>query len=88
MIKKTPLHALHLALGARMVDFHGWEMPLHYGSQLEEHHCIRQHAGMFDVSHMTVVDGLGAGGRQFLRKLLTNDVEQLQHTGRALYTCM
>ncbi len=88
MIKKTPLYAAHLALGARMVDFHGWEMPLHYGSQLEEHHCIRQHAGMFDVSHMTVVDVLGAGGRQFLRKLLTNDVDQLQHTGRALYTCM
>lgn len=88
MIKKTPLHAAHLALGAKMVDFHGWEMPLHYGSQLEEHHCVRQHAGMFDVSHMTVVDVLGAGGRQFLRQLLTNDVDQLQHTGRALYTCM
>ena len=63
-------------------------MPLHYGSQLEEHHYVRQHAGLFDVSHMTVVDVLGAGGRQFLRKLLTNDVDQLQHTGRALYTCM
>ena len=88
MIKKTPLYAAHLALGARLVDFHGWEMPLHYGSQLEEHHEIRHHAGMFDVSHMTVIDILGAGGRQFLRKLLTNDVDQLQHTGRALYTCM
>jgi len=63
-------------------------MPLHYGSQLNEHHIVRQHAGMFDVSHMTVVDVLGAGGRQFLRKLLTNDVDQLQHAGRALYTCM
>lgn len=88
MIAKTPLYANHQALGARMVDFHGWEMPLHYGSQLEEHHIIRQHAGMFDVSHMTVVDVLGAGGRQFLRKLLTNDVDLLEHTGRALYTCM
>ena len=88
MIAKTPLHTAHQALGARMVDFHGWEMPLHYGSQLNEHHDIRQSAGMFDVSHMTVVDVLGAGGRQFLRKLLTNDVDQLQHTGRALYTCM
>ena len=88
MIAKTPLHACHQALGARMVDFHGWEMPLHYGSQLDEHHAIRKHAGMFDVSHMTVVDVLGAGGRQFLRKLLTNDVDQLQHAGRALYTCM
>lgn len=88
MIAKTPLHANHLAMGAKMVDFHGWEMPLHYGSQLDEHHFVRQHAGMFDVSHMTVIDVLGAGGRQFLRKLLSNDVDQLQHTGRALYSCM
>ncbi len=88
MIAKTPLHANHLALAAKMVDFHGWEMPLHYGSQLNEHNYVRQHAGMFDVSHMTIVDVLGAGGRQFLRKLLTNDVDQLQHNGRALYSCM
>ncbi|MCX7116881.1 MAG: glycine cleavage system aminomethyltransferase GcvT, partial [Legionellales bacterium] len=88
MIKKTPLHASHVASGARMVDFHGWDMPLHYGSQLEEHHQVRRGAGMFDVSHMTVVDVLGAGGRQFLRKVLTNDVDQLQHQGRALYSCM
>ncbi|KTC98648.1 glycine cleavage system aminomethyltransferase GcvT [Legionella erythra] len=88
MIAKTPLHAAHLSLGARMVDFHGWDMPLHYGSQLDEHHAVRKDAGMFDVSHMTIVDVLGAGGRQFLRRLLTNDVDQLQHTGRALYSCM
>ncbi|STX27644.1 glycine cleavage system T protein [Legionella beliardensis] len=88
MIAKTPLHASHAAMGARLVNFHGWEMPLHYGSQLEEHHTVRSSAGMFDVSHMTIVDILGAGGRQFLRKLLTNDVDQLQHSGRALYSCM
>lgn len=88
MIAKTILHASHLAIGARMVDFHGWEMPLHYGSQIREHHEVRKHAGMFDVSHMTIVDLLGAGGRQFLRKLLTNDIDQLQHNGRALYSCM
>lgn len=88
MIAKTPLHSTHVAMGARMINFHGWEMPLNYGSQLEEHHAVRQHAGMFDVSHMTVVDVLGAGGRQFLRKLLTNDVDRLQHTGKALYSCM
>lgn len=88
MIATTPLHANHLALGAKMVDFHGWEMPLHYGSQLEEHHQVRQDAGMFDVSHMTIIDVLGAGGRLFLRKLLTNDVDLLEHTGRALYSCM
>lgn len=88
MLAKTPLYASHVAIGAKMVDFHGWEMPLHYGSQLDEHHTVRQNAGMFDVSHMTVVDILGAGGRQFLRKLLTNDVDTLEHTGRALYSCM
>lgn len=88
MIAKTPLHAAHLANAAKMVDFHGWEMPLHYGSQLEEHHTVRNDAGLFDVSHMTIVDILGAGGRQFLRKLLTNDIDQLHHNGRALYSCM
>lgn len=88
MIAKTPLHADHLACGAKMVDFHGWDMPLHYGSQIHEHHIVRQDAGMFDVSHMTIVDILGAGGRQFLRKILTNDVDQLHHNGRALYSCM
>lgn len=88
MISKTPLHADHLACSAKMVDFHGWEMPLHYGSQLNEHHYVRQDAGMFDVSHMNVVDVLGVGGRQFLRNLLTNDIDTLQHTGRALYSCM
>lgn len=88
MISKTPLHANHLKCGARMVDFHGWEMPLHYGSQLNEHQFVRQSAGLFDVSHMTVVDILGAGGRQFLRYLLTNDVDDLPHVGRAQYSCM
>ena len=88
MIAKTPLHACHKTLKARMVEFHGWEMPLHYGSQLNEHAYVRQNAGLFDVSHMTVVDVLGAGGRGFLRKLLTNDVDLLKHNGRALYSCM
>ncbi len=88
MLKKTPLHDEHIALNAKMVDFHGWSMPLNYGSQLEEHHIVRNHAGMFDVSHMTIVDVLGAGDRQFLRRILTNDVDRLSHTGRALYTCM
>lgn len=88
MIAKTPLHATHIACGAKMVDFHGWDMPLHYGSQLNEHHIVRKDAGMFDVSHMTIVDILGAGGRQFLRKLLTNDIDQLSHNGKALYSCM
>lgn len=88
MIAKTPLYAQHRSQQARMVDFHGWEMPIHYGSQIEEHHSVRHHAGMFDVSHMTVLDLLGAGCRQFLRKLLTNDIDQLVHAGKALYSCM
>lgn len=88
MIAKTTLYSQHIQCHAKMVDFHGWEMPLHYGSQINEHLAVRQHAGMFDVSHMTVVDIIGAGGRQFLRKLLTNDVDTLQHNGRALYSCM
>ncbi|KTD54881.1 glycine cleavage system protein T [Legionella sainthelensi] len=88
MIAKTPLHATHIECGAKMVDFHGWEMPLHYGSQITEHQYVRKDAGMFDVSHMTIVDVLGAGCRQFLRKLLTNDVDLLEHNGKALYSCM
>ena len=88
MIAKTHLYSAHLASNARMVDFHGWEMPLHYGSQLEEHHAVRKQAGVFDVSHMTVVDVLGAGTRQYLRKLLTHDIDKLQHAGRALYSGM
>lgn len=88
MIAKTPLHDCHLHYKAKMVNFHGWAMPLHYGSQLNEHHLVRKDAGLFDVSHMTIIDVLGAGGRQFLRKLLTNDLDQLPHNGKALYTCM
>lgn len=88
MIATTPLNALHKQLGANMVDFHGWEMPLHYGSQINEHNTVRQDAGMFDVSHMNIIDILGAGGRQFLRKLLSNDIDALEHNGKALYSCM
>jgi len=85
---KTPLYAEHVEAGARIVDFGGWEMPLHYGSQIEEHHAVRRSVGMFDVSHMTVVDVDGADSRDFLRKLLANDVAKLQQPGCALYSCM
>jgi len=88
MPKRTPLYNAHVAAGARMVDFGGWEMPINYGSQIEEHHKVRQAAGMFDVSHMTVVDIPGAQARQFLSYLLANDVAKLQTPGRALYSCM
>ena len=88
MGEKTPLHSEHERLGARIVDFGGWDMPLHYGSQVEEHHAVRTDAGMFDVSHMTVVDVSGAGAEVWLRGLLANDVARLQAPGKALYTCM
>jgi glycine cleavage system T protein (aminomethyltransferase) len=86
--KVTPLNAAHRALGARMVDFGGWEMPLNYGSQIEEHHAVRRDAGMFDVSHMLAIDVHGAGAREFLRRALANNVDKLREPGRALYSCM
>ncbi len=87
-LKQTPLNAAHRAMGAKMVDFGGWDMPLHYGSQLDEHHQVRRDAGMFDVSHMRVVDMRGEGVRDFLRYLLANNVDKLQSSGKALYSCL
>ncbi len=88
MISKTILNDTHRALGAKMVDFGGWDMPIHYGSQIEEHHQVRRVAGMFDVCHMTVVDLRGPRTREFLRQLVANSVDKLQKSGKALYTCM
>ena len=88
MDQRTVLHAEHVALGARMVPFGGWDMPLHYGSQIEEHHTVRGGAGVFDVSHMRAVDVTGAGARAYLRRLLANDVAKLRAPGKALYSCM
>lgn len=88
MTQQTPLFEQHQASGARMVDFHGWMMPLHYGSQMDEHHAVRTDAGMFDVSHMTIVDLSGARTREFLRYLLANDVAKLTQPGKALYSGM
>jgi len=88
MGKKTPKHHKHVEAGAKIVDFGGWDMPLHYGSQKDEHHAVRQHAGMFDVSHMTIVDLQGERAKGFLQHLLANDVARLQDQGKALYTCM
>ena len=85
MASKTVLFNKHLESKAKMVDFHGWEMPINYGSQIEEHHAVRQDAGMFDVSHMTVVDVTGSDACAFLRKLLANDVAKLTVPGKALY---
>src|SRR6478735_9483584 len=88
MTQKTILNATHRALGAKMVDFGGWDMPLNYGSQIEEHHQVRRDAGMFDVSHMTVVDLHGPRTREFLRHLLANSIDKLTKSGKALYSCM
>ena len=88
MSKATVLNALHRTLGAKMVDFGGWDMPLHYGSQLDEHHQVRRDSGWFDVSHMTVVDLHGTKVRDFLRYLVANNVDKLKARGKALYTCM
>lgn len=90
-LKHTPLHAAHLEAGAKMVDFGGWEMPLSYGSQIEEHHAVRRNAGMFDVSHMLNIDVCASGDtavRAFLSRLLANDVAKLTVPGKALYSCM
>ena len=88
MGQRTPLYDLHLALGAKMVDFGGWDMPLHYGSQVEEHHEVRRDCGVFDVSHMTVIDVTGDQAKEWLQHLLANDVERLNTPGRALYSAM
>lgn len=86
--KQTPLHASHLAAHARMVDFAGWDMPVNYGSQIEEHHAVRRDAGMFDVSHMLALDLAGPDATRWLRGLLANDVAKLRTPGKALYSCM
>jgi len=86
--RKTPLFALHQELGARIVDFGGWDMPVQYSSQIGEHHAVRRSAGVFDVSHMCVVDLKGPRVREFLAHLLANDVGKLKTAGKALYTCM
>ena len=85
---QTPLYQTHLAAGARMVDFGGWDMPVNYGSQIEEHHAVRRQAGMFDVSHMLIADVIGPRAREYLRYVLANDVAKLREPGKAIYSCM
>ncbi|MBK1644210.1 glycine cleavage system protein T [Thiocapsa imhoffii] len=85
---RTPLFSEHTRLGARMISFGGWDMPLHYGSQIEEHHAVRRAAGLFDVSHMRAIDIAGPDAQSYLRILLANDVAKLTHPGKALYSCM
>lgn len=87
-LKRTPLYESHKQAQARLVDFGGWEMPVSYGSQIQEHHAVREAVGVFDVSHMLNVDVTGPDARRFLRLLLANDVDRLSVAGRALYSCM
>lgn len=87
MLKKTPLHQSHVELNAQMVDFYGWSMPINYGSQIKEHHAVREHCGLFDVSHMGIVDITGADAKEFLQNLLANDISKCKDNS-ALYSCM
>jgi len=87
MGKKTPLYDCHLQSNAKIVDFAGWDMPLHYGSQVQEHHVVRKNVGVFDVSHMTILDCMGSQASHFLRRLVANNVDRLV-PGKALYSCM
>ncbi len=88
MLLRTPLYDTHARLGAKLTDFGGWEMPLHYGSQIDEHHAVRKHAGMFDVSHMLAIDCYGSDATAFLLLALANNVGKLKTPGRALYSCL
>lgn len=87
-VKRTSLYKKHLKAGGKMVDFAGWEMPINYGSQVKEHNQVREDAGMFDVSHMVVLDFTGKGVKAFLQHLLANDVAKLKDPGKALYSGM
>ena len=88
MGNKTPLYQSHVDADARIVDFGGWDMPLNYGSQIDEHKAVREAAGMFDVSHMTIVEIKGSDAKPYLQYLLANDVAKLQEPGKALYSGM
>ncbi|MDN5891348.1 MAG: glycine cleavage system aminomethyltransferase GcvT [Psychrobacter sp.] len=86
--KRTPLYQSHVDSEGKLVDFSGWELPIHYGSQIEEHEAVRNDAGMFDVSHMVIVDVKGSDAKAWLQKLLANDVAKLKTVGKALYSPM
>ena len=85
---RTALYEEHIKAGAKLVPFAGWDMPLHYGSQVQEHHAVRTASGVFDVSHMTVIDIQGSAALGFLQRLLANDAAKLTHPGQAQYGVM
>ena len=86
--QRTPLYQSHVDSEGKLVDFSGWELPIHYGSQIDEHEAVRTDAGMFDVSHMVIVDVKGTDSKAWLQKLLANDVNKLKKVGKALYSPM
>jgi aminomethyltransferase len=88
MGQQTPFYSKHVAANGKIVDFSGWDMPIHYGSQIEEHHQVRSDAGLFDVAHMTIIDFKGKQCTDFLQYLLANDIAKLKTSGKALYSCM
>ena len=88
MNKQTSLYQNHIEANAKMVDFHGWSMPINYGSQINEHNCVRENCGIFDVSHMTILDFEGEDVEQFVRTLIANDVKKLSETYEGLYSAM
>lgn len=85
---RTPMYDMHLALGAKMVNFNGWDMPLHFGSQVDEHHHVRNECGVFDISHMSIFDIQGAQAQNFLQLLLSNDVALLDTVGSAQHSTL
>jgi aminomethyltransferase len=88
MTQTTPLYQSHIDAGGKLVEFSGWQLPIHYGSLIAEHTAVREQVGMFDVSHMTIVDISGPDAFVLLQKLLSNDVGKLTAQGEALYSCM
>ncbi len=88
MTKQTALFQEHVEAGGKIVDFAGWQLPINYGSQIREHNAVRESCGVFDVSHMTVIDVTGSEAIDFLRVVLANDVEKLEQAGEALYSVM
>lgn len=87
-LKRTPFYQSHLDNNGKIVDFSGWELPIHYGSQIAEHEAVRTDAGMFDVSHMVVTDIVGADSKAWLQKLLANDIAKAKTVGKAIYSAM
>ena len=84
---RTSIYHEHLERNAKIMDFFGWELPLHYGSQIDEHMCVREAVGLFDVSHMSILEISGLNSKKFLRYLLANDVAKIS-VGQAMYSCM